>query len=102
VLASLTLGQLITARATVSLSSFQHGKDGKNEHVLAKLLQMSLLLVKLLLQLQELLLLTLLDGEILVGLLAALEGITVFLGSWSASQQSFIGDFGGRSSSFSL
>lgn len=44
-------------------------------HVIRELLQMRLLLGQLLLELQKLLLLTLADGVVLVGLLALLEGV---------------------------
>jgi hypothetical protein len=48
--------------------------------VLAQLLQVSLLLGQLLLELQQLLPLAIPDSVVLVGLLTALEGITV---SWT-------------------
>lgn len=50
---------------------------GRGLHVIAQLLEVFLLLRQLLLDLQELRLLALSDRVILVGLLAALEGITV-------------------------
>lgn len=45
-------------------------------HVIRKSLEVLLLLAKLLLELEELLLLALADGKVLVGLLAALESVT--------------------------
>ena len=48
-----------------------------------ELLEVGLLLPKLLLESHELLLLALADGVILLGALAALEGVTVF--SWRVS-----------------
>lgn len=48
-----------------------------NVHVVLELLQVSLLLGQLLLELQQLLLLTQADREIFIGLLALLEGVTI-------------------------
>jgi hypothetical protein len=45
-------------------------------HVLGQTLEVLLLLLELLLELEKLLLLTLADGVVLAGLLAALEGVT--------------------------
>lgn len=46
-------------------------------HVLGEALEVLLLLLELLLELNELLLLALADGVVLVGLLSSLEGVTV-------------------------
>lgn len=46
--------------------------------MLGQLLEVFLLLIELLAQLQQLLPLTLADGVVLVGLLAFLEGVTIF------------------------
>lgn len=51
--------------------------DGGHEHVLGELLEVGLLLGKLLLELEELLLLALADGHVLRSLLSALEGVSV-------------------------
>lgn len=53
------------------------GGGFRDIHVVLELLQVRLLLSQLLLELQELFLLTRADGEILVGLLALLESVTV-------------------------
>lgn len=50
-----------------------------NVHVVLEHFQVSLLLSKLLLELQELFLLTLADRIIFVGLLALLEGVTIVI-----------------------
>ena len=52
---------------------------GLYEHVLGKLVKVSLLLLELQLELLQLLLLALADGVVLVGALAALEGVTRLL-----------------------
>lgn len=51
--------------------------NASNVHVILKHFQVSLLLSELLLELQELFLLTLADRIVFVGLLALLEGVTV-------------------------
>jgi hypothetical protein len=53
--------------------------------VIGELLEVGLLLVELLPELEEPLLLALSDGEVLVCLLAALEGISVLVTGWLAS-----------------
>lgn len=50
-------------------------RKGGGLHVLAQSLEVRLLLGELLLELEQLLLLALLDGVVLVGLLAPLEGV---------------------------
>lgn len=50
---------------------------GGDVHVLGEALEVLLLLLELLLELNELLLLALADGVVLVGLLSSLEGVTV-------------------------
>jgi hypothetical protein len=51
------------------------GGGVRDVHVIRELLQVRLLLGQLLLELEELLLLALADGVVLVGLLALLEGV---------------------------
>lgn len=62
-------------------------------HVVLELLQVSLLLPELLLELQELFLLALADSEILVDLLALLEGIAVGEGNTSVVSRWFFSLF---------
>lgn len=85
VLATLLLGNLVTA-TTIALAS--HSQDHKQAlmlssewvlhiHVVLEGLQVRLLLSQLLLELQELFLLTLANRKVFVGLLTLLKGITI-------------------------
>lgn len=83
-LAALLLGDLVTVQTIESVSATGSGPYDEasfglvhNVHVVLELLQVSLLLGQLLLQFQQLLLLTLADRIVFVGLLALLEGITI-------------------------
>lgn len=85
-LAALILGQLVAIAETyllVHVVDIANPARGMFEvswidlHVVGQLLEVVLLLAELLAQLKELLLLALADREILVGLFALLEGITV-------------------------
>lgn len=49
----------------------------QNSHMVGQLFEVILLLAELLAQLEQLLLLTLADSVVLVGLLALLEGVTI-------------------------
>ena len=97
VLAALGLGEVVTRLLVVSdnlylsspcfsgSSGRRKKRNGVDKHVVRELLQVLLLLLELLLQFQQLLLLALLDGVVLGGALAALEGITVLSSSARSS-----------------
>jgi hypothetical protein len=78
VLATLVLGDLVAAtrKKERSVSSkFVQLRRRTNVHVLREAVEVLLLLLELGLKLQKLLTLTAADGVVLVGLLAALEGV---------------------------
>lgn len=76
VLATLFLGDLVAGKDMLVVR-WAYGRRVNFSHVVGQLLQVSLLLVELLLEFEEPLLLALANGVVLVGALAALEGVTV-------------------------
>lgn len=70
-ISSLEINGLASRKRCIS-----RGTTRQDVHVLGQTLEVLLLLLELLLELEKLLLLTLADGVVFAGLLAALEGVT--------------------------